>query len=244
MLECGKYRYRIEPREVDFTRRATIVAIGDHILHAAGEDADKNGFGIRDLNHDNTSWVLSRIAVEMERFPQQYEQFEIETWVEEINRLMTTRNFILKDHQENVIGKASTYWSKIDLTTRLPLDLRSDPQYASYVNPIPSPIKKPAKIVVNNSVLVSRRKVVYSDIDFNQHANSMKYIQWMLDELPLEYFSGLKFKRLDINFVHEAKYSDNVDIFIDRADDLHVVQFEVKRDDGVALCRATLTAEG
>ena len=48
-MECGYYDFQVQPREVDLTKRATLIALGDHILHTAGEDADRNGFGIRTL---------------------------------------------------------------------------------------------------------------------------------------------------------------------------------------------------
>ena len=57
-----EYTYRIEPRDVDFMKRATLMSLADYILHTAGEDADRNGFGVRDLNLHNASWVLTRMA--------------------------------------------------------------------------------------------------------------------------------------------------------------------------------------
>ena len=57
------YNCRIEPRDVDFMRRASLMALVDYLLHPAGEDADRNGFGVRDLNLNNASWVLTRLAV-------------------------------------------------------------------------------------------------------------------------------------------------------------------------------------
>ena len=113
-MECGKYDYRIQPGEVDLTQRASIITLGDHILHAAGEDADRLGFGLRWMQSNNTTWVLSRMAIEMERYPDEYETYQIETWVSDVNRLMSTRNFILYDMQGSIIGKACTNWSMID----------------------------------------------------------------------------------------------------------------------------------
>ena len=44
-----RYSYQVQPREVDLTKKATIFTLGDCILHAAGEDADQIGFGVREL---------------------------------------------------------------------------------------------------------------------------------------------------------------------------------------------------
>ena len=44
-------------------KRATLMSLADYILHTAGEDADRGGFGVRDLNLHNASWVLTRMAL-------------------------------------------------------------------------------------------------------------------------------------------------------------------------------------
>ena len=49
-MEKGTYRYRVESRDVDFTLKASLASLCDYILRAAGDDADRNNFGVRDLN--------------------------------------------------------------------------------------------------------------------------------------------------------------------------------------------------
>ena len=125
-----RYDYCVQPREVDLTKKATIIALGDYILHSAGEDADRIGFGIRRMQSADTTWVLSRMAIEVERFPDEYESYTIGTWVGEINRLMTTRNFVVEDAQGRRIAAATTNWAMIDMRTRQPLDLRDNIRYS------------------------------------------------------------------------------------------------------------------
>ena len=52
-MECGKYDYRVQPGDVDLTQKASIITLGNHILHAAGEDADRLGFGLRWMQSNN-----------------------------------------------------------------------------------------------------------------------------------------------------------------------------------------------
>ncbi|MBE5032470.1 acyl-[acyl-carrier-protein] thioesterase [Gallalistipes aquisgranensis] len=237
MGETGCYTYRIEPRDVDFTRQATLMALGDDILHAAGEDADRNGFGLRVLGANNASWVLSRFAVEMERRPAQYEKLRVETWVGDVSRLMTTRNFRVLDEQGNRIGAAVSYWAMIDLSSRQPLDLRNNPDYLKAVRDEPSPIEKPGRIARVEPSRTEAHRVVYSDVDFNRHANSMKYLEWMVDMLPVEWHTERVCRRYTLNFMHEARYGDLLDICFE---DAPVSLFEVRNAEGTALCRASL----
>ena len=179
------------------------------------------------------------MAVEMERYPDEYETYQIETWISDVNRLMSTRNFILYDLKGNVIGKACTNWSMIDFKTRQPLDLRNIGQYQAAIMPKDPPIERPAKITKVNGTISESHLIRYSDIDFNQHTNSMKYVQWMVDMLPLQKFTGQRLCRLDINFLHETRYGQQVQIEMENNDNLD--KFEIKlTETGLAACKASL----
>ena len=235
---AGIYRYRVEPQDVDFTQRITLAALGHYILRTAGEDADRSGFGVRELNGHNCSWVLSRMAVELERQPERYEPFDIQTWVCEYGRLMTTRNFLLLDDRGECFGAAVTHWAMIDLDSRQPMDLRQlEGAAASLVDREP-PIDRPRKVAAVEADDVVYRRVVYSDIDFNRHVNSMKYLEWMVDRLPLEILGQHDGVRFDINYLHEGKYGRSLAIAC-RAE-AQEWRFDVKDEAGVSLCRASI----
>lgn len=85
--KIGKYQFVAEPFHVDFTGRLTMGVLGNHLLNCAGFHASDRGFGIATLNEDNYTWVLSRLAIELDEMPFQYEDFTIWTWVENVYRL-------------------------------------------------------------------------------------------------------------------------------------------------------------
>ena len=49
------YPFRVEPQEVDFSLRITLVALGGNILNIAGIDAHTKGFGVDALNKASPS---------------------------------------------------------------------------------------------------------------------------------------------------------------------------------------------
>ena len=71
----GCYEYTIDARDLDYRGRATPSAMIHYILDTAGQDADLNGFGVRDLNVDNCSWVLTRMCVEFHAWPTAGDRF-------------------------------------------------------------------------------------------------------------------------------------------------------------------------
>ena len=104
------YPFRVEPQEVDFSLRITLVALGGNILNIAGIDAHTKGFGVDALNKDNFSWVLSRIAFEFDYRPEEYVKYEIATWISDYGRMLSTRNFELTDQTGVCFGRVVSQW--------------------------------------------------------------------------------------------------------------------------------------
>lgn len=233
----GRYRYRVQGRDLDFTRKMSIVSLSECILRFAGDNAEENGAGTRGLLKNNLGWVLVRLAVEYESPLEQDEQFFVETWIEEVTRLTTTRNFILYNAGNEVIGGGCSHWAMIDMETRRPVDLSRNLAYTGYIVPKESIIRPPAKIRNAGGEKRAVHRVKYSDIDLNQHTSSMKYLEWMLDCIPIERFEREFIRRIDMNFVREVRYGQQVDIFSEKnADDL----FELKLPGGESVCKAIL----
>ena len=121
--KIGQYDFVAEPFHVDFTGRLTMGVLGNHLLNCAGFHAAERGFGMTTLNENDYTWVLSRLAIELEEMPLQYEKFSIQTWVENVYRLFTDRNFALLSQEGRVLGYARSVWAMISMQTRRPADL-------------------------------------------------------------------------------------------------------------------------
>lgn len=240
MAEKSLYKYRVEPQEVDFTLRATVPALGSAILNTAGADAHGKGFGVDALNADNHSWVLSRMAIELDYQPRQYTDYTIATWINDYGRVLSTRNFTLTDDTAGrEFGRAVTQWAMIDLRSRAALDLSwVGDQHSDAIVDAPSPTDKPRKIREVNPSQTILHRVVYSDIDFNRHVNTLRYIEMMLDMLPLELLTREAAMRLDIHFLHECRYGQTLAVGYEQRGDSAL--FEIRPDDGVAAVRASI----
>jgi len=240
MVELREYRFRVESRDVDFMKRATIMALGDYVLHTAGEDADVNGFGVRELNAThNSSWVLTRMAMEILRMPYEYEELTIQTWVSEVSRVMTTRNFRVFGRGREPLASAVTNWAMINLDTRRPMDLHTLASYDSMTQDVPPPIDMPRRLTTPAEEKRYEHTVVYSDVDFNCHANSMKYLQWVVDTLQLEQLSSKRFARVDINFIQESLHGQSLSIISGSEEGGPL--FEIRNAEGKPVCRIALS---
>ena len=238
-MEKTVFEYKIEPKYVDFTDRVSVSSICELILHAAGDDAHARGFGIEALAGNNYGWVLSRMAIEMDYMPVQYSKFTLHTWISDYNRLSSTRNFTLTDDSGREFGRAVSQWCMIDYATRMPVDMNTMAKaHEGNMVDAPSPCERPRRIGVVTSEPVMEHRVVYSDIDFNRHMNTMRYIDIIIDSMPIEVPEKLVGFRLDMNFMKEARYGDSLVLMAEERDGARM--FEYRNEAGDALCRMAL----
>ena len=238
MATISSYPFTIQPENVDFTLRASVASIISYMLNVAGTDAHLKGFGVEALQGHSFTWVLSRLAVEISTQPRQYTDIEIDTWVNEFNRLSSTRNFKMRIGDE-VIAAGVSQWCMLNMETRQAVDMTLLKDiYERAMVAEASPIATPARLRDVEPQISVSRPVVYSDIDFNRHVNTLRYIDLIFDTLPLELIEKNAGMRLDINFIAEALYGEV--LTIGAYSEGNVWQFEISSDSGKKLCRAKI----
>lgn len=238
MAEITAYNYRIEPQDVDFTQRASVASIISYMLNVAGMDAHNKGFGVDALMGQSVTWVLSRLAVDITKQPFQYESVDIDTWVNDFNRLSSTRNFVMRQGDE-IVASGVSQWCMFDIEKRQSVDMSLFKDvYLQAMVDAPSPIAMPARLRSVEPTTTMSRPVVYSDIDFNRHVNTMRYIDLIFDTLPLELIEQNGGLRIDINFLAEARYGDTISVGSSK-DESGVWYFEITSAEKV-LCRAKI----
>lgn len=238
MATISSYPFTIQPENVDFTLRASAASIISYMLNVAGTDAHLKGFGVEALQGHSFTWVLSRLAVEISTQPRQYTDIEIDTWVNEFNRLSSTRNFKMRIGDE-VIAAGVSQWCMLNMETRQAVDMTLlKDVYERAMVAETSPIAAPARLRDVEPQISVSRPVVYSDIDFNRHVNTLRYIDLIFDTLPLELIEKNAGMRLDINFIAEALYGEV--LTIGASSEGNVWQFEISSDSGKKLCRAKI----
>ena len=238
MKTGNSYKFNVEPQDVDFTLRSTITALCNNVLNIAGVDARRNGFGVDELMKNNWSWVLSRMAVEFDRMPEQFTGYSIRTWVNYDGRLLSSRNFVLTDDSGEVFGRVVTQWAMINFETRRPVDLTQlAAKYTDVLSDEQSPCERPHKLTAVDPEQTFEHRIVYSDIDFNRHVNTMRYLDMMVDMLPIETFAEPRPVRMDLHFIKESVYGQTLTVGLQRQENVSL--FEIKSDDGAVVCRAS-----
>lgn len=240
--KIGEYKFVAEPFHVDFMGRLTMSVLGNHLLNVAGFHAADRGFGISDLNEHHYTWVLSRLAIEMEQFPMKDEEFCIQTWVENVYRLFTDRNFAILNKERKPLGYVRSVWAMIDMESRKPIDLVAmhDGKIAEYITDKICPIEKPTRIKIQSIEPIAKMVSKYSDIDINGHVNSIKYIEHILDIFPINIFEQKKVKRFEMAYVAESYYNEELNFYCDKVSE-NEYNIEVKKNGDETVVRSKVT---
>ncbi len=240
--KIDSYEVKVEPFHVDFRGRMFLGILGNHMLNAAGRHSHRRGWGITELNEAHHTWVLSRLSIEMNEMPQQYETVRIDTWVEGVMRLFTHRNFAILRPDGTPYGYARSVWAMIDMETRKPCDLLQlyNGDILNYVvseEENVCPIEGHSRLRLKEPQLCRSIDTYYSDVDINGHINSIKYIEHILDLFPRQRFEQQSIRRFEIAYKTEAYLGDRLDFYIQQEDE-DTVDVEVRKSDGEVACQA------
>jgi acyl-ACP thioesterase len=237
--KIGTFHFATESYLLDFRGRVTIPMIGNYLLHAAGNHASARGFGFSHMNEKHTAWVLSRLVIEIDRYPQMSEPVTLYTWIDEVGRMFTNRCFELADDEGKPFGHARSIWAAIDMETRRPVPLDVE-ALSVYIAGRPCPVERPGKIApIAGDTDAVPCDVKYSDLDINGHFNSIKYMEHLLDLFDLSLFRTGEVSRFEIHYLSEGKYGMPLTL---HKSETAAGQYTMEiRHEGKAICRAAVT---
>lgn len=217
LSKVGRYEFLAEPFHCDFSKRLFMGHLGNHMLNAADFHSNDRGYGMNYLNPIHKTWVLSRLAIEMNEMPKSYDKFFVETWVESAMKFFTSRNFSVVGEDGHQYGYGKSIWAMIDTDTRQPTDILAihDGLILKYVETEKEcPIARSSRVKMGeNAKLVRSVNTYYNDVDVNGHINSVKYIEHVLDLFSLEWYKQYRLKRLDIAYVAESHQGDVLNFY-------------------------------
>ena len=230
------YNYEIKYQEVDGKKKLRLFNLENYLLEVAGTVADELGFGIQVLHPRGLTWILTRLSVEMYELPTHCEKVRFETWIESNAHMLSTRDFRIYSG-DKLIGQCKSVWAVLDLAKREIVNIFDDPIFEGCVDGEVLDMQRVRMTTIPEPTGCAPHKVVYSDIDYNGHCNSCRYLQAMTDAYLPDYYG--KKVRLDINYSKEAMPGETLQTNYLITED--GVQYQQKNEAGETSCSAKIT---
>jgi Acyl-ACP thioesterase len=234
------YEYDIKYQEVDGRKKLRLFNLENYLLEVAGTVADELGFGIAALHPRGLTWILTRLSIEMYELPTHCERVTFETWIESNAHMLSTRDYRIYSgagESKRLIGQCKSVWAVLDLEKREIVNVFDDPIFEGCIDGEVLNMDRIRMTTIPEPTGYMPHKVVYSDIDYNGHCNSCRYLQAMTDAYLPNYYG--KTVRLDINYSKEAMPGEELMInYLVGADG---VQYQLKNEQGETSCSAKIT---
>ena len=230
------YEFEIKYQEVDDRKKLRLFNLENYLLEVAGKVADELGFGIAQLHPMGLTWIITRLSVEMTELPGPTDHIRIETWVEGTAHMLSTRDFRIYSG-DRLIGKCKSVWAILDMEKREIANVFDLPMFEGHVDGEVLDMTRVRMTTLPEPTGSVPHKIVYSDLDYNKHCNSCKYLQAMIDAYLPDYYG--KTVRLDINYSQEVMLGDELTTHYLVMED--GVQYQQKNEAGDTSCSAKIT---
>lgn len=245
---CGKeevkeyaHRHFLVASHCNAQKELSVPVLVNQLIDAAVEHANRLGVGYADLRKIGAAWVLSRISLFIERMPRIESTYVIITWVEQFNKMFSHRNFVILDGDEKPIVWARSLWVGIDVETRRPVDLSVLVEGRDIISGREMPYEALPKLrPLSPEDIMGEYRFTFTDIDFNRHVNSTRYVEVILNRWSLAHYDSNRIAGFDISFRHEAHYGDVATVYRRDCETLSDVEL---RGEGATFCIARIKWE-
>lgn len=230
-------KFKIRASEIDHNREATLPAVCNLLQEIAGNHARILHFDITDLQEDKRTWVLHRLHVQMDRYPEWRETITIRTWPSSGDGLRAHRDFLILGEGGKTIGRSLSYWLIMNMESRRPTRI---PKSILAMAPGKTEHVLPIEDGGFSSLDGGDRKLTFhvrkTDLDLNRHVNNVHYIEWALAGRA----ENPKATSIDIKFMAEAMQGDTIRTELKQDSDKFYHQIKRESDDKIlALARSS-----
>ena len=148
-------------------------------------------------------WVVTRQQVQILRSVPGGSTITVETWPGITSRVAYPRSTIGYDEKGNEVFRAISLWVLMSIADRkMVLPAKSGLNFTG--------IERGCELAVPGSLIPAKlegntvRQVVYSDLDVNGHMSNTRYLDWMMDLLPVSFHAGHSLTDFTVTYLNEA----------------------------------------
>ena len=246
MSSYTRYTHYMDIADIDASMHLRLPDLLNYILHASAQGEDELGTDVDMMRRAyNAGWVLMRVTMQMDDLPQYQDTLVIHTWPTNVAHNMVFRAYEMyteRAGESRLIGVATGIWTLIDLQTReistLPFADRyiwsahhGEQTFSLSRLPMPERIEKPTFTLTHH--------IHYTDLDLNNHCNSAKYLQFMLNTCDM--LAGIAPVQIDVRYAHELGKDDVVTV--EAETDADKVNYLLRTADGRLCCSAVIRTQ-
>lgn len=235
-MEKYQEKITIKSYQTNQYGKASIASLFNILIEAAWAHAQVMDWGYDSLKSNNLFWVLSRMYFQVDKYPAWQDEITLSTWSAGTDGMYAYREYILEDSKGEVLLRASSAWLILDMESRKIFRL------GEYRSTFPKRIdsnacRNPQRIKpgMHPDKMVFF-PVLFSDLDINQHFNSVKYVERVLDDFGIEFMNSHEPAVLEVNYLKEGQAGDAIAVTSTQLSENEYLNTLVRASDNADLC--------
>jgi medium-chain acyl-[acyl-carrier-protein] hydrolase len=205
--------YKIPVYDTGPDGKLCLYSLLNYLQDIASEHAELLNFGREDLLKANHFWVLSRLAVRIEAWPEWRESIIVRTWPRGTDKLFALRDYEVLYKNGRHIASGTSSWLIVDMRSkRIQRPEEHLSRFKNETSTRSSFGRNAEKIEIqdnkgNDDTLFT---IKVSDLDLNLHTNNVKYIKWITDSYNLDFMMKHYPEEVEINYLAESVFGEEV----------------------------------
>ncbi len=188
-------------------------AIFEAMQEASGMHSHLLGCGRDALVKRGFVWVLSRMEVQMSKYPGVGDKVTVETFPMNNRRWFFPRYFVFRNGQGKALGCAASLWVLLDLETRKMAPPDKIVPLLPDNGDLTAPMGLPSTVAeVEGEQRQFTRTPNYTDLDVNNHVNNARYVDWLCDALGYDVLGRKTLRTICINYDAEVRPEQAVEL--------------------------------
>lgn len=211
-----QYSDTIEVRafDCDMDKALAISTVLKYMEEIADKHCSEQGFSYDRLLNDGVVFLLTSVQIKIHRAPKLRENLELTTWQRCVKGVQFIRDTQFVDREKKCVIEATGGWVLADPVAH---KIKRPSDYFDVVQSQPE-----RELFGNGRVKISTdapkekvgvRRVVFSDVDYNNHLNNTRYADIVCDFIP-KLGVEKQIVEMDLVFAGEAYLGEDIEIFL------------------------------
>ena len=198
----------ISIEHVDFKKELKLSSLLTLFQEIASTHVEKLGYPAKLTLGKGLIWVIARQRIEIDNLPKYEDDITLTTYPRNMKHMFYPRDYEIKKGSETCIN-CSSIWGLMNIEDRkLSIPSNSGVIIDADGEAINLPLLRPIEGLENKARIIAN----YSNVDMNGHLNNTKYLDIVMDLIPIEYLKNHSPKIVDISYKKEIKLGEEIEI--------------------------------
>lgn len=216
--------YKVNSYQVDFQENIKPTNLMQLFQEAAGNHAGHLGAGYNHLVTEKLFWALSRIRVEVLQLPQWGDEITIETWPCSLVGPFFRRDFRFFNKNNEEICRGVSGWLLLSAETMRPQRAERLGRDLPFNEGRFAMDSFPDRVGGTATDPVFSKRILYNEIDVNNHVNNTRYLDWVMDCFDSDFHTRHRIRSFCLEFLGEMHWGDDVELMSGREGDNWLIQ--------------------